>query len=140
MQREQLANMYLEYLKSEGYCPHLDDDGDVVFKYEGRHYAILIDPKDAGYFRLVFPNFWAIEDEESRYRAIVAAHHATSRVKVAKVFVVRDDTWVSIELFCSPPQVFQDVFERALGAIQAAVKAFLEQIHEIETDEADEED
>lgn len=142
MQREQLSRMYLDYLKEEGYCPRLDEDGDVIFKCEGRHYAILIDPRDECYFRLVYPNFWAIEDDTARQRAIVAAHDVNSRVKVAKVYVVRDDTWASVEMFCSPPQAFQDVFGRSIGALRAAVRGFLDAVRgdDADDEDADEED
>ena len=122
--REELQELYLEYLKIEGYVPKIDDDGDVMFKAEGRTYFIDVNEKDPQFFRLVFPFFWKIEDEEERTRAFQAANHANLETKVAKVFVVNDDTWASVELFVEKPEDFQPVFTRSLASIRASVDVF----------------
>lgn len=124
MNKEERAIMYRDYLAEEGYSPKIDDDGDVTFKAEGRRYFIIVDEKDDDFFRLLFPNFWSIENEEERRQVYIAACEATAETKVAKVFPVRDDTWASVEIFCSPPEMFKNVFERSLMALRASVNAF----------------
>ena len=51
------------------------------------------------FFRLVFPNFWEIESDGERAQALGAAQEATADTKVAKVFLVKDNVWASVELF-----------------------------------------
>jgi hypothetical protein len=124
------AEMYRSFLNMEGYLPKIDEDGDVTFKHEGKHYFIAVSEKDDEFFRLVFPAFWAIESETEREQATRAALQATADTKVAKVFVNRDDTWASIEMFCSPPEAFKPVFQRSLRALAAGVDAFRRKMQE----------
>jgi hypothetical protein len=124
MTKEERAEMYRSFLAEEGYAPRLDDDGDVWFKYEGGNYFIAVDEKDEEFFRIVYPAFWSIENDNERAKVARAALIATAHTKVAKVFPVRDDAWASIEMFCSPPKMFKAVFRRSLTALQAAVQEF----------------
>ena len=126
MTKQERAEMYRGFLAEEGYVPKIDGDGDVTFKYEGGGYFIGVDEKDEEFFRLVFPSFWSIESEVEREKVAKAALQATAETKVAKVFPVRDNTWASIEMFCSPPEAFKAVFRRSLSALQASVESFRE--------------
>jgi hypothetical protein len=121
--------MYRSYLAEEGYAPKIDSDGDVVFKYEGRMYCIVVDEEDEEYFNVVYPGFWPIESESERGKVAQAALHATARVKVVKVHPVRDNTWAAVEMFCSPPEAFKPVFQRSLRALRGAVEKFKEEMH-----------
>ena len=130
MTKQERAEMYRSFLAEEGYTPTLDDDGDVQFKYEGGNYFISVDEKDEEFFRIVYPFFWSIENESERAKVTQAALIATAETKVAKVFPVRDNTWASIEMFCSPPEVFKTVLGRSLRALRAAVQTFREKMQE----------
>jgi hypothetical protein len=125
------VDLYVDYLMEEGYRPRIDDDGDVVFKHEGRTYYITIDVNDKEFFRLIFPNFWSIENDEERDRAYIAADYATERTKVAKVYMRSDglDMMASIEMFIADPAGFAAVFPRCLSALQASVKNFREKMN-----------
>lgn len=127
---ESSAEMIMEYLREEGYLPKLDEDGDIVFKCEGRTYYVILDGSDEQFFRLVFPNFWSITDEDERARVETAAQVATAKTKVAKVFPVKDDTWASVELFLPSAEAFNAVFSRSMSALRAAVQTFRESISE----------
>lgn len=132
MDRQERAQLYMDYLTAEGYRPSIDKDGDVVFKSEGRTYYIEVDEKDTEYFRLVFPNFWEIESEEELARVLYAANHATMATKVAKVYVRADgkDTIAAIEMFVSPPENFKPIFHRAMSALRASVNDFVATMRE----------
>lgn len=123
--KKERAEMYRAFLEEEGYRPRIDDDGDVIFKCEGRNYIIILDDEDDEFFRIVYPNFWGIESEPELAEVKEAALNATIRVKVAKVFPVGDSTWAEIELFCFPPEAFKPVFRRCLAALQTAVQTFI---------------
>lgn len=127
-----LANLYKSFLEEEGYRPHIDEDGDVVFKEEGRTYYIDVDDSDEEFFRIVFPNFWEIESTEELARVIYAANYATMKTKVAKVYVRSDgqDTIASAELFFADREQFKPVFHRAMAAIRAAVQTFVDKVRE----------
>jgi len=128
MTQQERMEMYRTYLVEEGYCPQVNGEGSIVFRYEGGTYVVQLDANDEGFFRLIYPNFWPIETESDRFKAAQAALHATCAIKVAKVFFVENNTWATVELFCAQPEVFVAVFRRCLGALQAGVADFLEQV------------
>lgn len=130
MTKQEIIEMYRSYLAEEGYVPQVDADGDVTFKCEGWGYFIAIDEDDAEFFRLVCPNIWQIESESEGDKVMRAALHATTRTKVVKVLPVRDNTWASVEMFCSPPETFNKVFQRSLRALQVGVQQFRQKMEE----------
>ncbi len=117
--------MYMEYLKSEGYPAELDDDGDVLFKFEGNTYFIQIDPNDTEFFRIVLPNFWPVKGEDERQKVMKAMNYANAESKTAKVFIVRDNVWASIEIFVATPEDFKSIFKRSMSALQYGVYNFV---------------
>ena len=130
MTREQLQKMYMDYLKSEGFSPSLDSDGDVMFKYEGGTYFIIVDEKDQEYFAMLYPNFWEIESQNEKERALLAAKEATRVAKVAKVYLTEDDTDVtmSAEIFLKTPSDFKSIFYRMLSTMTTARKTFVDKM------------
>jgi hypothetical protein len=112
------------YLADNGYRPEIDDDGDVRFMKEGGNYFIHAPESDETFFRVVYPNFWPIESEEERTQVYAACNHANARVKVAKVFTVRDNVWASLELLFADDKAFEPIFERGVGLLQYAVSEF----------------
>ena len=129
MNKQELAKMYVDFLTKEGYHPELDKDGDVVFKSEGKTYLIIADENDPVYFRLIFPNFWAIESEPERQKVLVAADHASSRTKVAKVYTTQNNNvWASVEVFLAKPEEFSAIFQRSMNALQASIANFVEKM------------
>ncbi|MEN8220285.1 MAG: hypothetical protein ABFS56_28825 [Pseudomonadota bacterium] len=130
MAEDSLQKRYISYLIEEGYKPTMDEYGDVEFKYEGEQYIILVSENDPEFFRIVLPNIWFIESKKERQKALVAADYATAEIKVAKVLVVGDQVWVSLELFISKPEQFKGIFKRSMSALQAATKAFVEKMRQ----------
>lgn len=121
-----LAETYLEFLAGEGFAAELDEAGDVGFEIDGKAYFIMVDDDDPSYFRLLFPNFWSIDSESEHQRAMLAAAEVTAEIKVAKVYVLGDDTQAAAEMFLATPGDARPVFDRALRALQGAVRRFCE--------------
>lgn len=118
-------NNIKSHLEEEGFRPSIDNDGDIVFKYEGGTYFIDIDAKDEFYVRIAYPNFWEIESEDERAKAIKCAYEATKLVKVAKISVEEDNVWGSVELFVKDDDAFASIFMRCLMALDGAVQEFI---------------
>ena len=122
------AAFYADFLAAEGYRPTVDDDGDVLFTYEGGTYLLYAIEDDPGYVRLLYPNFWVIESEAERALALVAASRASRVCKGAKVFV-RDDganVCVAYEAFLDDIEGVRPVFSRILSATRHAARTFAE--------------
>lgn len=130
MDKQQRAMSYLLFLQAEGYSARIDEDGDVVYKKEGRTYFVDVDEKDDQFFRICFPNFWKIDSEEERQRVLVACDYSNALSKVAKVFIVRDNVWASIELFFGDEEHFKPVFERCMSALENGVRNYVKKMNE----------
>lgn len=124
-----LAALYVAFLEQEGLGPEIDDSGDVMFRCEGDNYWLMVDEDDPGYFRLLFPNFWSIDNPQEHQRALLAAAEVTAEIKVAKVYVLGDDTQAAAEMFLTEPGDLHSVFPRALRALQGAVLRFSQIMH-----------
>ncbi len=122
------VKIIVSFLKEQGYCPKVDDDGDVAFKFEGSTYFIDEAGSDEEFFRLVYPNFWPIETMEEENNSKIALNEVNCELKVAKVFQIRDSVWAAIEMFIDPFENFQNVFSRCLGCLQHSANLFSEKM------------
>jgi hypothetical protein len=128
--KKKKLDLYSNYLRSEGYVPEVDKDGDLVFKVEGGTYVLFTHEDDPEYFFILFPSFWPIESEKERSEAYVAANLATAKTKVAKVYVLGDNVSASVELLFGDPEQFKPIFRRALSMLRGAVGMFAEKMKE----------
>ncbi|HOJ13411.1 MAG TPA: hypothetical protein PLS81_04775 [Deltaproteobacteria bacterium] len=131
MTKSELAARYTDFLTDQGFRPEIDKDGDVKFLFEGGLYYILVSEKDPEFFRLVYPNFWEIESDEEKMKATIAASFATADTKVAKVILVGNNVWASVESFFESPDHFKGVFRRSISAIRTAVSSFRDNMKQL---------
>jgi hypothetical protein len=121
----EIKKLYFEYVAAEGYRPEIDKDGDIKFKKEGRTYFVFAAENDPSFVRIVFPLFWAIENDSERAKALVAADKATAETKVAKVFLTGSNVSAAFEMFCLPSEALQPVLARSLRTLEAATEVFV---------------
>lgn len=128
--KSELQDMYISYLKREGFQPEIDSDGDVRFKSEGFTYFIQVNEDDVSYFRLVLANIWPIESEEERIEVAFACDYANAEVKVCKVHMVSDNVWISFEAFLPDPKDFKAIFKRAMNTIDLAKDKYVDRMRD----------
>ncbi|MDR1955620.1 MAG: hypothetical protein LBQ30_02055 [Treponema sp.] len=129
MSKSQLQQMYVTYLREQGYQTNVDSDGDVTFKAEGYNFYIVVDEDDLESFRIVFPNFWEIESTAERVRAYEAAMYATRTTKVASVYITsRDNTSIDANIFVGKPEDFKLHFRRMIDVILIARRDFIDKM------------
>jgi hypothetical protein len=124
------TDVYIEYLTVEGYRPELDKDGDIKFKREGGLYLLMPDKDDEEYFRLSFPNFWALKTDAERAKALEACNYTNRVSKVAKLTMFPDNVWANIELYVPNREAFKPVFGRSIRSIGNAVSNFAKRMKE----------
>ena len=128
--RAALQNIYMDHLRTEGYVPSVDIDGDIQFKVSGSSYFIIIDENDLQFFQ-VYTGFILsaapIED------IAVAVNFSNRRSKVAKISLSPDGRIASItaELLLNDPRSFAPVFSRALSLMRTAENNFLTHLREL---------
>jgi hypothetical protein len=126
---DEIRNLHVEFLAEQGFRPKVDDEGDIHFRFEGRHHFIM-ETQDEHYFHLLFPNFFPLADERAVEEAAVAASAASRATKVAKVYLnpAHDNVSASVELLLAEPADVHVHFMRCLDIVGAATGKFLEEM------------
>jgi hypothetical protein len=132
MSKQELQNMYLSFLKDQGYQSNVDSDGDVEFKAEGRTFYIIVDSRDLQSFRILYPNFWEIESEDEKAKVIKVANYINRTTKVAKVYLNsrEDDVSMDANIFISKPEDFKLFFRRMVDLLLEERREFREKMNE----------
>lgn len=119
------AALYMDALKLEGYDPTVDSDGDIRFKHERWTLCLMRDKRDAEFFRLALPNFWALPDAKERARAERAADRVNRRMKGAKLHSgAGDNMWVTLEMFVADHRQVRPVLMRCVRLLPEAALLF----------------
>ncbi|MCG3193105.1 MAG: hypothetical protein L6R30_00265 [Thermoanaerobaculia bacterium] len=127
-----------EHLSNEGFRPSFHE-GEISFKFQGRVFFISHDDSDAEFFRLLYPHFWTIESQEEKQAALAAASETCKTLKVAKAFLVEDEVWASVELFCSDADAFLAVLERSTSLLYETANVFRHHYNSLSHEHGDEE-
>ncbi|MEJ3656678.1 hypothetical protein WEH80_27335 [Actinomycetes bacterium KLBMP 9759] len=129
MSWEKVRDLHVEFLAEQGFRPKVDEEGDIHFRYEGRHHFIM-ETQDEQYFHLLFPNFFPLSNETEVREAAAAASTASRSTKVAKVYLnpALDNVSASVELLLTEPADVHPHFLRSLDIIGTATGTFLEEM------------
>ncbi|WP_250631038.1 hypothetical protein [Rhodoflexus caldus] len=128
-----IAKLCMDYLRSEGYVPRLDEEGDVVFKFEGKFFVVTTDDNDPQFLRVVMPNFWEIESEQEKRLALEVANQVNERIKVSKVVVKRNNhVWAMAEQFIDSSPDLEDFFKRTIRVLKAAADDFAQRMVQLQ--------
>lgn len=108
----------MTFLQDEGYRPELDDDGDITFNYEGDRYYIEFDANDEEYLKI---NLVVGKFEPEELEAVLEGANAASlTVKAAKVVILENLAFSTVELFVARIADLKPVFRRYLACVQGA--------------------
>ena len=119
----------LDFLAEEGFRPSLDEEGDVVFKYEGGWYFLITSKDDATYFALYHLRFWPLDDAAERLRAHEAAALAHMQIRIGRITVLDDNVSASVDAYLPDDQAWRALLLRNLSGLQALVRTFRESMH-----------
>jgi len=93
--------------------------------------VIIIDEKDPTFLRLCYPNFL---DTESAPNSILSLYKsidkANRRVKVAKVYFIKDDVWANVETYLPEIGALKDSIQQYLRILQTIVKDTINNLSE----------
>lgn len=125
MDRQTRIDEFVAYLQEEGYRTRFDDDGDIVFKKEGKSYVIAFDD-DEYFFNLLYPNFWSIDDMEEMAKAKEVALQVMRKCKVTKIRIGKEMVSASLEIFSASTENSKQIMDRAFSSMRHAVNEFVE--------------
>lgn len=110
------ASDYLEnWLKNQGFRSHRDDDGDLIFKYEGLTMYSNKDENDKSFLRIVLPQIYKVDG--NRTKVLEAINTISRDIKAVKAFLVDDSLFLSIEMFIDSTPDIDDFVERCLDIL-----------------------
>ena len=113
----------MEFLKQQGFCPNVDPDGEVIFKYQMRTFVNYYAEDDEEFFQLVMPAIFEVTDD-NRDVVLEAANKVNVTMKVVKCVILGDSVWVLYEDFVSQDTDMSDVIPLALNILQNAQQRF----------------
>ena len=121
-------DLVINFLREEGFCPKLDE-GDVLFKCEGRLFVYFGNEEDNDFFQLAMPSIFDVT-EDNREMVLEACNEVTRIVKAAKCMVIdqQASVWLSCELFLDHTPNIEDILPRAIVILQAAQQEFYSKI------------
>ncbi len=119
--------MVFEYLKSQGLMPRIDEDNDIVFKYQMLNFIFFNNDDDEQYFRLALPGIFDVTDE-NRATVLEAINEVNRVMKVAKTLVPRNSVWIYAEMLMDSTPVLDDMVPRLLNILMSARQEFYDQI------------
>jgi hypothetical protein len=97
-------------------------DNIISFNREGFNFAIVTDADDYFIVRLVIPNFMDLEN--LNFDTVSLAYKTTINVKSAKVIIVKNKAWATIEAFHKNEESFVSVFDNCVSSLIASVYYF----------------
>lgn len=86
--------LILRVIEGLGYKPQVDDDGDVMIRYQMKTIFVLVGDEDDTYTLLTMPNFCDVEDG-AEHIALAVCNKLTRDLRSAKVYVDQTFKYVS---------------------------------------------
>ena len=91
------ADLIMKTLEGLGCRPHIDEDGDVAFRYQLKPLYAMVGVEDEPFVTLVQPYVYEIEQGEE-IEVLATCNKLTRDVKLVKVYV--DQTHQSVNASC----------------------------------------
>lgn len=122
-------------LERIGYKPMCDEDGDILIRYQLKHFYFFVNEEDEDHFiQIIHPQFAEIEEGEETIH-LAACNKVTRETKMAKVFV--DQTFKNITASCEFFYTDEDALEmniakalRILGVIRTSYRNVVRELSE----------
>lgn len=126
MRNQNRQKKIFDLLSEDGFRPTWDGSevSDIAVKVEAGTYFITVDATDPGYYQILYPNFWIVDDKEHIRNITVANDVANRTSKFAKCFSVDNSAWCAVQVLEDSPVAFYKNFLRYVSAIQFCVKEF----------------
>jgi len=121
------AELVKDWLASEGFRYQIDDDGDVQFKFQGYGMWATVDKNDPLFLRIILPNIYELNGD--RGKVLEALNALNAEIKAVKGYLVRENVWVSLEMYVDSSPEVEDFIERCLNILIAAGRKFHEELN-----------
>ena len=118
-----------------GYCPEVDEDGDIRVAYQLKTIYVMTGDDDEQYVSVMLPQFHEIEDGKETL-ALAVCNKMTRELKFAKVYV--DQTFKNVtatcEFFYSGKKSLEQNLEKSLELLGVVRTVFRNDMEELSND------
>ncbi len=118
----------LEFLKTQGFCPEVDEHGGIIFKYQMATFLFINNDEDEEFFQLAMPHIYQVTDD-NRDIVLEAANKTNTSMKVAKISVMDDSVWAFFEILLDQSPDVKDIIPRALNILMGARQTLYENLN-----------
>ena len=133
MTKKELIMSTLE--EKMGYCPEIDEDGDIKFAYQLKTIYVMTADDDEPYVSVMLPQFHDIEEGKETV-ALAVCNKMTRELKFAKVYI--DQTFnhvtATCEFYYSSKKSLLQNLERSLellGVIRTVFRNDMDELSEM---------
>lgn len=124
---------YKKFLDREHVGYQIDEDGDLVFKFQGGNFFISRSADDPNYLQLNMPGIYSFPEEEMEegdrlallLKVMEAINEVNANTKVVKAYLVNDKSvWLTTETFMDESPELGDFFFRLLDSLHGGRQRF----------------
>lgn len=121
------TDLIMKTLEGLGYRPHVDEDGDVAFRYQLKPLYVIVGVEDEPYVTLVQPYVYEIEQGEE-IEVLATCNKLTRDVKLVKVYIDQShqSVFASCEFFYSDESSLELSLKESLR-LMGRIKALFRQ-------------
>ena len=132
MKKKELIMATLEKM---GYSPEVDNDGDIMFRYQMKTIYVMTGDEEEAYISMMLPQFHEIEDDLETI-VLAVCNKLTRELKLAKVYV--DQTFKNVtatcEFFCVNEEALEQNLRKSLQILGVVRTVFRKDLAELSED------
>ncbi len=117
----------MEALRSLGYSPHIDDDGDICLRYQLKTFYFMTNDDDEHYICITLPRFTGVEEGEETLN-LAACNSVTRDRKLVKVYIDSSLSTVTAtcEFFYTDQDSLKDCLDHAIRILGVTRSYFVQ--------------
>ena len=117
-QQSKLRSDMMTFLKEEGFMPEIDDDGDILFKREGKRWYISVSATDESPMYIALER-WLGYDDEYSYERIANTLPTVNSYKGVKVRLNKEAYCLAAEMFVVNAEPMKYAFYKLASQIES---------------------
>lgn len=118
------SNIY-QYLRTEGYVPEIDSDGDIKFKKEGDTFFVSVSKSDTSPYYVSLLSYYNYEKALSKEK-IAAALEELNLWKGVKVVLFSDSFAIQGSMFVNNAEAFTSVMPKLFSIMRSVEQELAE--------------
>jgi hypothetical protein len=127
--------LYMARVRSEGYDPTFDSDGDIRFTRNGLVYYVILGSNDPVFAYILLPGIYAPKSEKDQFQALEAIAYANRASQVGKAFLLTPSGGArvscSVEFYLPDAADFDVLFPRFLSLLDNTKTNFDNRLREL---------